>query len=275
MSSSRASKSKTQGILDSLKNLTPNNNNSVIRYRPENDDPLGSINPVSAQGSSRSTRSRRSIRSKLSKNLEEAAPSGIAVATIISTETSSNGYLKYIKYILAIIVGLFLLYWLVSFILDYFGIYIFKNNDEKEKREVKQKIKKKREKEHKKEREEKQKEEKKELKDLIKKDLKENKERLKEKSGSVKQEKTALEKALDEFKNNNKKMNVTNGPMFDDSMSKMQAKRNPGKSGFCYIGEDKGFRSCLYVNSGHNCVSGDIFPTKEICINPNLRYQMD
>ena len=43
------------------------------------------------------------------------------------------------------------------------------------------------------------------------------------------------------------------------------------KSGFCYIGEDRGFRSCVKVGKMDQCMSGDIFPTEAICINPNLR----
>lgn len=43
------------------------------------------------------------------------------------------------------------------------------------------------------------------------------------------------------------------------------------KSGFCYIGENTGIRSCIEVGEGDVCMSGDIFPTHEICINPNLR----
>lgn len=43
------------------------------------------------------------------------------------------------------------------------------------------------------------------------------------------------------------------------------------KSGYCYIGEDRGFRSCVQVGEGDTCMSGDIFPTNAICINPNLR----
>ena len=58
------------------------------------------------------------------------------------------------------------------------------------------------------------------------------------------------------------------------------AQRNPqpddrskpnSKSGFCYIGEDRGFRSCIGVGEGDSCMSGDIFPTMDMCINPNLR----
>lgn len=44
-----------------------------------------------------------------------------------------------------------------------------------------------------------------------------------------------------------------------------------GHSGFCYIGEYKGFRSCASITESDKCLSGDIFPTREICINPNLR----
>lgn len=44
-----------------------------------------------------------------------------------------------------------------------------------------------------------------------------------------------------------------------------------GKAGWCYIGEDRGFRSCAQVGVNDQCMSGDIFPSNEICINPNLR----
>jgi len=55
----------------------------------------------------------------------------------------------------------------------------------------------------------------------------------------------------------------------DDTLSNIQSAGS--KSGWCYIGEDRGFRSCAEVNSSEQCMSGDIFPTNEICINPNLR----
>lgn len=46
---------------------------------------------------------------------------------------------------------------------------------------------------------------------------------------------------------------------------------NAGKSGWCYIGLDRGFRNCAEVGVNDTCMSGEIFPTNEICINPNLR----
>ena len=38
--------------------------------------------------------------------------------------------------------------------------------------------------------------------------------------------------------------------------------------GFCYIGEYNGTRSCASVKESSNCMSGDIFDTKELCVNP-------
>ncbi len=44
-----------------------------------------------------------------------------------------------------------------------------------------------------------------------------------------------------------------------------------GKSGWCYIGDDRGFRTCAEIGVNDTCMSGDIFPSQEICMNPNLR----
>jgi hypothetical protein len=44
-----------------------------------------------------------------------------------------------------------------------------------------------------------------------------------------------------------------------------------GKAGWCFIGEDRGHRSCIKVSENDKCMSGDIFPTQAVCINPNLR----
>lgn len=59
-------------------------------------------------------------------------------------------------------------------------------------------------------------------------------------------------------------------PQPDDASSSTQ-RLGPGKSGYCYIGEDRGFRSCIKVKEGDTCMSGEIFPSQQICVNPNLR----
>lgn len=43
------------------------------------------------------------------------------------------------------------------------------------------------------------------------------------------------------------------------------------KTGWCYIGADRGFRTCAEVGVNDQCMSGDIFPSQEICMNPSLR----
>jgi len=43
------------------------------------------------------------------------------------------------------------------------------------------------------------------------------------------------------------------------------------KAGWCYIGSDQGFRSCSQVGEADTCMSGNIFPTQDICVNPSLR----
>jgi len=79
------------------------------------------------------------------------------------------------------------------------------------------------------------------------------------------EEKSAESAVLSRGLANLKKMT----PLPDDATSVTQGGRS--KSGYCYIGEDRGFRSCIKVGENDECISGDIFPTMDICINPNLR----
>ena len=58
-------------------------------------------------------------------------------------------------------------------------------------------------------------------------------------------------------------------PNSDDANSNIQNQKL--KSGYCYVGEDRGYRSCVKVTEKQQCMSGDIFPTNDICINPTLR----
>ena len=54
----------------------------------------------------------------------------------------------------------------------------------------------------------------------------------------------------------------------DDSRSSIQT---TGKSGWCYIGEEQGIRTCSEIGVNDVCMSGDVFPNQAICMNPNLR----
>ena len=55
----------------------------------------------------------------------------------------------------------------------------------------------------------------------------------------------------------------------DESTSNIQT--GGAKSGWCYIGEDRGFRTCAQLGHDDVCMSGNIFPSQELCINPSLR----
>ena len=57
----------------------------------------------------------------------------------------------------------------------------------------------------------------------------------------------------------------------DSSDSMLQTSKAKKKAGYCYIGEDRGFRSCVKVSKDDVCMSGEIFPSQQICVNPSLR----
>ena len=87
-------------------------------------------------------------------------------------------------------------------------------------------------------------------------------------SNSKKSEPDDLDKAINVSSSSKKKS--TSIPEPDDATSRTQSSK-ASKSGYCYIGEDRGFRSCIKVNDPNRCMSGEIFPTRDICINPTLR----
>ena len=54
----------------------------------------------------------------------------------------------------------------------------------------------------------------------------------------------------------------------DDASSSIQRGQ---KAGWCFIGAEKGYRTCAEVTDSDKCMSGDIFPSQTICMNPTLR----
>jgi hypothetical protein len=49
----------------------------------------------------------------------------------------------------------------------------------------------------------------------------------------------------------------------------VKAEPTPNDTGFCYVGEWQGVRSCVPVKGG-TCM-GDLYPTADVCRDPNLR----
>ena len=72
-------------------------------------------------------------------------------------------------------------------------------------------------------------------------------------------------------RNQHKNQNRNNIPMPSDSIENTSIGKTAEKAGFCYVGTDRGHRSCIEVDDQDQCMSGDIFPTRDICVNPNLR----
>ena len=73
--------------------------------------------------------------------------------------------------------------------------------------------------------------------------------------------KDALQKALDDAAQ-------SGGEVIPDSS---ESRIQNGKSGWCLIGTDNLTRSCAEVGVNDVCMSGDIYPRKDVCINPRLR----
>lgn len=46
---------------------------------------------------------------------------------------------------------------------------------------------------------------------------------------------------------------------------------NHQKKQYCYVGNLGGKRHCAEIEQSDKCISGDIFPTESLCVNPNLR----
>ena len=70
-----------------------------------------------------------------------------------------------------------------------------------------------------------------------------------------------------EYNHSNKEQVNEGDYQADDSRSFL----NSRKEGWCFIGENNGARVCGEVGLNDECMSGQIFPSSEICINPNLR----
>lgn len=72
------------------------------------------------------------------------------------------------------------------------------------------------------------------------------------------------EETLDKALNNASKTPAT----YEDEI---EAANATNKNGWCYIGTDRGTRTCSQVGANDMCMSGDIFPSQDICMNPSLR----
>jgi hypothetical protein len=66
-------------------------------------------------------------------------------------------------------------------------------------------------------------------------------------------ETTVVEKSIDNYKASNVSLNAKS------------------KAGYCYVGADRSVRTCVQVGEDDVCMSGEIYPSLDLCVNPNLK----
>ena len=76
--------------------------------------------------------------------------------------------------------------------------------------------------------------------------------------------------SLNRALNSSQQRTNSNG-QYDEDDTDSNIQQGAGKSGWCLVGSDRGVRSCVQVGANDDCMSGDIFSTRDICINPKLR----
>jgi hypothetical protein len=59
-------------------------------------------------------------------------------------------------------------------------------------------------------------------------------------------------------------------PQADSSENPIQRPITSGKQGWCLVGEYQGKRGCIEVGQHDRCLSGQVFPSQKMCLNPNF-----
>lgn len=72
----------------------------------------------------------------------------------------------------------------------------------------------------------------------------------------------SIDKTINESK---PKINI---PKPDNSVDPIQKPITSGKTNWCLVGEYQGKRGCIQVNDNSKCMSGQVFPSQKMCINP-------
>lgn len=57
-------------------------------------------------------------------------------------------------------------------------------------------------------------------------------------------------------------------PVPSTSTNTIQNPISATKAGWCLVGEYDGNRGCIEVNDSSKCLSGQVFPTQQLCVNP-------
>ena len=61
-----------------------------------------------------------------------------------------------------------------------------------------------------------------------------------------------------------------NGPTQDNTESTIQNSIASNKMNWCLVGDYEGKRGCVSVTDADKCLSGQMYPSQQLCINPNF-----
>ena len=85
----------------------------------------------------------------------------------------------------------------------------------------------------------------------------------------VKDEEEEDKKLIQEEKETDPKKEYKVGKNYEaSSVLDLKLAKTPG---YCYVGTDRNVRTCVKVGVGDKCASGKVFPTMDLCVNPNLK----
>ena len=73
----------------------------------------------------------------------------------------------------------------------------------------------------------------------------------------------------------NKSKYKNNEPDMDSDINPIQKPITSGKASWCLVGEYQGKRGCISVNDSNKCMSDQVFPTQNQCMNPTRTNYMN
>jgi hypothetical protein len=63
-------------------------------------------------------------------------------------------------------------------------------------------------------------------------------------------------------------------PMPDSTTNPIQNPITSAKTGWCLVGEYEGRRGCIAIGDQDKCLSGQVFPNQQMCLNPTMNMPM-
>jgi hypothetical protein len=80
--------------------------------------------------------------------------------------------------------------------------------------------------------------------------------------------------SLDTNVSNQSSWSLSPPPEEDTTSNTIQNAIVSNKVGWCLVGETAGRRGCLAVNDPYTCMSNQIYPTEQLCLNPTMSNNM-